>query len=128
MQTGSRRCGGRLLLFVWLGSDNSKGQPTEWKKGLRALGRLVSKNGGPGYNDDWTLEIEIPIILSRSIDQHDLLDSEPAAYSDFSMRLYLAFPRRVSKLCSKSAPRSHGKTFPQYCIRSRKWILDLNRI
>jgi len=71
-------------LFIWLGSDNSKGQATEWKKGLRAMGKLVSKEGGPGYNDQWTLGIEIPIVLSQSINQHDLLDSEPAAYSDFS--------------------------------------------
>ena len=71
-------------VFIWMGSDNNKGQDTEWKRGLRAMGRLTSKDGGPGYNDEWTLGIQIPIVLPSSIDQHDLLDSAPAAYSDFS--------------------------------------------
>jgi hypothetical protein len=71
-------------VFVWLGSDNNKGQPTDWKRGLRAMGKLVSKQGGPSYNDEWILGIDIPIVLPHSIDQHDLLDSAPGAYSDFS--------------------------------------------
>jgi hypothetical protein len=67
-------------IWLWLGSDNSKGMPTDWKQGLRAFGKLKNKKGGPGYNDDWELEIEVPIILQKSILHKDLLAKSPTAY------------------------------------------------
>ena len=31
-----------VYVIIWLGSDNSKGIPTEWKQGYKAFGRVKS--------------------------------------------------------------------------------------
>lgn len=66
--------------FFCLGSDNNKGIATEWARGVRALGSVTSKSGGPGYNDQWEVDVEIKVILPASINQKDLLAKSPAAY------------------------------------------------
>jgi hypothetical protein len=66
-----------LLCF---GSDNSQGAPTDWVRGLRCLGTILQKTGGPGYNDQWVVGIEIGVVLPESITRKDLLASAPAAY------------------------------------------------
>lgn len=33
-------------VFIWLGSDNNKGIPTEWKQGYQAIGKLQHINRG----------------------------------------------------------------------------------
>src|ERR1039458_5382501 len=66
--------------FVWLGSNNSQGTPTEWKQGLRAFGKLKARSGGAGYNDSQNLELSLPLALPTSIDRQDLLAHSPIAY------------------------------------------------
>jgi energy-coupling factor transporter ATP-binding protein EcfA2 len=66
--------------FVTLGSDNNKGTETEWKRGLRALGTVKAKSGGPSYKDDWTVKLEVKVVLPESINKKDLLGKSPTAY------------------------------------------------
>lgn len=70
--------------FVWLGSDNNKGAPTSWKQGLRAFGKVVAKKGGPKYNDQWQVYLEIGIVFSQSINQQDFLETASNLYAKFS--------------------------------------------
>jgi len=67
-------------VFFCFGSDNSQGAPTEWVRGVRALGTIVSKTGGPGYNDPWQVSVEIKVVLPQSIVRKDLLAHAPTAY------------------------------------------------
>lgn len=71
-------------IFIWLGSDNSKGQDTPWVKGLRAIGVLEKKSGGPSYKDDWDLLVNVLLILPRSLAHRDYLHLGPTyeAFSD----------------------------------------------
>jgi 5-methylcytosine-specific restriction protein B len=66
--------------FFCFGSDNSQGTPTEWVRGVRALGSIVSKTGGPGYNDPWHVSVEIKVVLPQSVVRKDLLAHAPTAY------------------------------------------------
>jgi len=59
--------------FLYLGSDNSKGLPTEWTKGLRALGQIVGKEGGPNYADEKQIDLEVKIVLPESVNKKDFL-------------------------------------------------------
>lgn len=67
-------------VFLCFGSDNSQGAPTDWVRGVRALGKVVSKTGGPGYNDPWNVAIEIDVVLPQSVVRRDLLARAPTAY------------------------------------------------
>lgn len=67
-------------VFVCLGSDNNNGTATAWVRGVRALGTVSHKTGGPRYNDQWDLGIEVKVILPGSVTKKDLLAAEPAAY------------------------------------------------
>ena len=67
-------------VFFCFGSDNSQGAPTEWVRGVRALGTIVSKTGGPGYNDQWRVLVEIKVVLPQSVVRRDLLAHAPTAY------------------------------------------------
>jgi hypothetical protein len=66
--------------FIWFGSDNSKGAPTDWKMGLRAVAVVTSLKGGPGYNDSHDIGLRISVVLPSSIDKKDLLAKASAAY------------------------------------------------
>ena len=66
--------------FICLGSDNNKGVPIEWVRGVRAFGSVISKSGGPSYNDTWFVDVEIKVVLSESVTQRDLLGKAPEAY------------------------------------------------
>jgi hypothetical protein len=67
-------------VFLCFGSDNSQGAPTDWVRGLRAMGVFTGKTGGPGYNDPWEVEIQLSIVLPQSITRKDLLAYAPTAY------------------------------------------------
>lgn len=67
-------------VFICFGSDNSKGIPTAWTRGVRALGIVTAKAGGPGYNDPWDVGVEIEVVLPESVTQKDLLAKAPTAY------------------------------------------------
>lgn len=66
--------------FIWFGSDNSKGIPTAWKQGMRAVAVVTSKKGGPNYNDSYDIGLRISVILPSSVDKKDLLAKASAAY------------------------------------------------
>jgi hypothetical protein len=70
-------------IFIWLGSDNSKGQNTSWEKGLRAIGVLAEKSGGPSFKDDWDLIVNVRLILPGSLAHRDYLHLG-ATYEAFS--------------------------------------------
>ena len=61
------------LAFVCLGSDNNKGGETPWGRGLRAIGVVTGKSGGPGYNDSWTLDLSVGVVLPRSLARRDFV-------------------------------------------------------
>ena len=67
-------------VFVCLGSDNNQGTPTAWIRGLRALGTVTSKSGGPGWKDQWDIGLNIKVVLPQSITQRELLGKAPTAY------------------------------------------------
>lgn len=68
------------LVFVCLGSDNNQGTPTAWIRGLRALGTVATKAGGPGWQDKWDIGLSVKVVLPQSITQMDLLGKAPTAY------------------------------------------------
>jgi len=68
------------FVFVCLGSDNNNGTPTEWIRGVRALGTVAAKSGGPRYSDQWQVRLEVKVVLPESVTKKDLLAAEPAAY------------------------------------------------
>ena len=70
--------------FLYLGSDNSKGIPTEWAQGLRALGKIVSKTGGEKYADKCQIGVEVKVIFPESIGKEDFLQKAPNVYYWFS--------------------------------------------
>jgi hypothetical protein len=74
----------KTFCFIWLGSDNNKGLPTKWEQGLRAFGYVVTKRGGPAYNDEWELNLNISVIYPRSIKQIDIIGSSGAGFIQVS--------------------------------------------
>jgi len=70
--------------FFYLGSDNSKGIPTKWSQGLRAFGKIISKNGGPNYGDRWQVEVEVKVVFPESINKMKFLEKASEAYLRFS--------------------------------------------
>lgn len=66
--------------FLWLGSDNNKGIPTQWKQGFKAVGRVRSVIWGKNYNDTSETKIEIVYIFHDSVNRMDILRCAPIAY------------------------------------------------
>lgn len=73
-----------VYTLIWLGSDNSKGIPTEWKQGYKAFGRVKSIDRGKSYNDESTTIVEILYAFDESINRLDFLKQAPEAYYDCS--------------------------------------------
>lgn len=67
-------------VFIWLGSDNSKGLSTAWKQGFKAIGKVTQITRGTKYNDSSTFIISIGYILSESVSRVDFLRDASAAY------------------------------------------------
>lgn len=67
-------------VFIWLGSDNNKGIPTDWKQGFKAIGRLVHINRGEKFGDESTSVIELLYIFSEVINRVDILRDAPISY------------------------------------------------
>lgn len=72
------------FVILWLGSDNNKGQPTDWKQGIRAVGRIESLSRSGGFNDPSEIRIEVVSVLPESIDQFDFLERSASHYKYFS--------------------------------------------
>lgn len=70
--------------FLYLGSDNSKGVPTRWNQGLRALGKIVGKRGGAKYSDTCDVDVEIKVIFPESIGREIFLQKTADVYYSFS--------------------------------------------
>ena len=66
--------------FLWLGSDNNKGMPTNWKQGFKAVGRVKNVLRGKNYNDTSETTIEIVYIFRESVNRMDILRCAPTAY------------------------------------------------
>lgn len=68
------------FVFLWLGSDNSKGMATSWKQGFRATAILTNIARGESYNSESELTFRIEYIFSESISRLGILQYAPAAY------------------------------------------------
>lgn len=68
-------------VWLWLGSDNNKGQATDWVQGIRATGTCSEKKKS---SDGRAFEISISEvhILSRTIEKMELLKFSPAVYAE----------------------------------------------
>ncbi|WP_447877033.1 DUF262 domain-containing protein [Serratia fonticola] len=73
-----------VYCLIYLGSNNNKGIPTVWKKGLRALGRLKEVNDRFSFQSECSLLIEVLSIFPESIDKKDFLEESPNLYINFS--------------------------------------------
>lgn len=73
-----------VYVIIWLGSDNSKGIPTEWKQGYKAFGRVKSIIRGKSYNDESTTIVDILYAFEESINRLDFLKKASEAYYDCS--------------------------------------------
>ena len=71
-------------VILWLGSDNHKGQPTSWKRGVRGVGRIDHLSRGAGHNDTSNIKMEVIAVFPESIDQHDFLERNASLYRFFS--------------------------------------------
>lgn len=66
--------------FLWLGSDNNKGIPTQWKQGFKAVGCVKNVIRGKNFNDTSETKIEIVYIFHESVNRMDILRCAPIAY------------------------------------------------
>ncbi|WP_317381744.1 AAA family ATPase [Megasphaera stantonii] len=66
--------------FIWLGSDNSKGSPTSWKQGFKAVGSVDNIIRGAKYNDPTTITLKLLYVFSRTVTRLDILKYAPEAY------------------------------------------------
>ena len=73
-----------VYVIIWLGSDSSKGIPTEWKQGYKAFGRVKSIIRGKSYNDESTTIVDILYAFEESINRLDFLKKASEAYYDCS--------------------------------------------
>lgn len=68
-------------VLIWLGSDNSKGQATEWKQGFKAIGKVLAVNrSGDHYNDDTETIVSVGYIFPDAVNRLDILRDAPTAY------------------------------------------------
>ena len=68
-------------VIIWLGSDNDKGAPTEWKQGFRAVGEVRSVLPEQRTkNDDTTISISVGYVFRASINRLDILRDAPKSY------------------------------------------------
>lgn len=65
--------------WLWLGSDNNKGQATEWVQGIRAIGRCVEKESLEGKQ--FRIVLGEIIMLPRSIEKLEVLQASPETYA-----------------------------------------------
>lgn len=66
-------------VWLWLGSDNNKGQATSWKQGIRALAKCQKKSGLG--NAQYEIELSDIFMLPRAVDKLELLQTSPETYA-----------------------------------------------
>lgn len=69
-----------VFVFMWLGSDNSKGIPTSWKQGFKAFGKVINLKRGGSFNDESTISVDILYIFPNAINRLDILREAPQSY------------------------------------------------
>jgi hypothetical protein len=67
-------------VFVWFGSDNNKGMPTEWKQGFKVFGVVDRVERGASYNSESTTYIKVAYVFEEAINRLDILREAPSAY------------------------------------------------
>tara|TARA_Y100000052_G_C2951243_1_gene87345 strand:+ start:1575 stop:2378 length:804 start_codon:yes stop_codon:yes gene_type:complete len=75
---------GNVYCFIYLGSDNSKGIPTSWQKGIRALGKIISIDGRDSFQSEATINIDLVSIFPISLNSTSFLEVTPELYREFS--------------------------------------------
>ena len=70
--------------FIWLGSDNNKGQATEWKQGFKAIGKIVELKRGIQWSDESITSVDLLYIFPRAITRLDFLAKAPFDYFECS--------------------------------------------
>lgn len=75
---------GNVYCFIYLGSDNSKGIPTSWQKGIRALGKIISIDGRVSFQSEATIHIDLVSIFPSSLNSTSFLEATPKLYREFS--------------------------------------------
>ncbi len=75
-----QECDVNTIVFLWLGSDNNKGNPTEWKQGFKAVGTVSSIVRGEMRNDASTIEVSLRYIFGEAVNRLDILQKAPLAY------------------------------------------------
>lgn len=68
------------LAFVWLGSDNGKGQKTPWVQGFRAIARFAHIERVESRDEDTEFELSVDYIFNESINRVDFLREAPTGY------------------------------------------------
>lgn len=68
-------------VWIWLGSDNNKGQPTAWTQGIRGIGECDSKVALGGGQFD--ISLSGIYIFTRTIEKAELLQTSPETYARF---------------------------------------------
>lgn len=71
------------LALICFGSDNNSGSATDWAKGLRAIGTVTAKTGGPRWQDDWDIGLEVAVVLPQSFSARDAVIRTPDFYPSF---------------------------------------------
>ena len=71
-------------VFLWLGSDNSKGQDTDWKQGLRAIGQISALKRGASFNSESDMKLRVFAVFPESVDRFDFLEKVSSYYKHFS--------------------------------------------
>lgn len=100
--------------FLWLGSDNSKGMPTAWKQGFKALGVVRSIDRGEKYNDESTTVVDISYIFPDAVSRTDILRDAPAAYYWCSMLPVIGLDdhsNQTIRMITQDSERSELKAF-----------------
>jgi hypothetical protein len=67
-------------VLIWLGSDNNKGQVTEWKQGFKVFGKVVNLSRGEKWSDESTTSVELLYVFSDAVSRQDLLQHAPREY------------------------------------------------
>lgn len=68
------------VVFIWLGSDNSKGAPTDWKQGFKGIGLVKTLDKAEKYNDESHTTIELKYVFRDAVNRLDILRESPDAY------------------------------------------------
>jgi 5-methylcytosine-specific restriction protein B len=66
-------------VWLWLGSDNNKGQSTEWTQGIRAIAHCHKKDDLGGRK--FLIRLSDIFMLPRSVEKFELLQSSPETYA-----------------------------------------------